>query len=604
MKKIQWLILSIWFMSVPVLAQESSLGVRTQDAVAKVVFGSSIINFLVDRGKAHGTGFFVDQQTLVTNYHVIAPLLLFSFDNSDFEDLLESSYIEKDEQRYAITDIINVSVVDDLAVLQVEGYQGPVLELAEEETHLGDVISIPGFPSVDKIPEYTRTIRLQEITGTVVDITAYCSLADISLTIDFFSVLGGASGSPILNTAGKVVGVLHSTGGESIVCGTKIKHLKHLLQNPRFQSVGIYDFMESKIFEILDQTIKEKDTIAQYRLATLLLQDIIPETIVINHPFVDNNIHPKMLAVNFTKELAEQGNISAQFVLGNLYIEGLDVEEKKWFIMSETDSLVEQDIKQSIYWLEQVAEQGLPSAQYLLGKLYQVHSDFITSSSLFQQAAEQGYVPAQFELYSLDSCDVEIATENEIDVINKEQEYNDCMQRWKKNLEDLAERGYPAAQYKIGHFYRRNHDIHTAIKWYERAAEQGYEDGQLELGEIYYYGYSRADMINTYNRESDNIREEEAPVIDEILIEKDEEKAFYWLHRLIVQNQREVYDPNLTRLALESTERDTVYKTAIKSVLRGMTHVGEWFADIAVGESDILVEGENDGENIASKVDQ
>lgn len=99
--------------------------------------------------------------------------------------------------------------------------------------------------------------------------------------------------------------------------------------------------------------------------------------------------------------------------------------------------------------------------------------------------------------------------------------------------------------------------------------------------------------------------------IDEFIIEKDAEKAFYWLHRAIVQNQIRVSDPNLHRLALESTEEDTVFKTAIKSVGRSMNHITEWFESDGEqsGESnDSISSGEfesgSDKENIAFEEDE
>ena len=597
MKKIQWLVLSIWFMSAPSLAQESDLSVRTQgaqQAVAKVVYGHSMAELLVGSGIGHGTGFFVDQQTLVTNYHVIAPLLLFSSDASDFEDLLESSYIEKGEQRYAITDVKNVSIVDDLAILQVEGYQGPVLELAEKETQLGDTISIPGFPRIDKIPEYIQTIKLQEITGAVVGIAAYCNLTDLSLKIDFFSVLTGASGSPILNSSGKVVGVLHSTGGMSMACGATIKYLRYLLQNRRSQNISAYDFMKSKIVETLDQAIEGEDIVTQYRLAALLLQttDMIPEYIVTNHPLVDNGIHPKMLALNFMKDLAEKGHVTAQLNLGILYKDGLSIERAKWF-SSEKDSLLERDIEQSLYWAKQAADQGLPSAQYLVSQLYR--GSFILSGSSFmsmffsvdtekgqaylEQAAGQGYILAEFELYySMSSCsDMEKSKSAKVNLIDEKQEDNACKQNRRAVLEEFAERGYPEAQYRLGRWYRNRGDIYTAIEWYERAADQGYQMAQLNLGEIYYYGYNRSDMLDDISREYNESNE--FVDNDKVIIESDEEQAFYWLHRAIVQNQIIVSEPELTRMAFKSTEEDTVFINAMKSISRGATYVKEWFKD-------------------------
>ena len=628
----QWFIVFIYIVTIPIWAKESILSVHAQQAVAKVVFGHSIINFFIEDGLGYGTGFFVDQQTLVTNYHVIALLLLNSSDSSDFEDLLESSYIEKGEQKYSITDIKNVSVVNDLVVLQVEGYQGPVLELAEEEMHPDDAISIPGFPSVDKNPEYIASIELREIIGRIGKTVFDCSPFEIPLMLDFFGALGGASGSPILNPKGQVIGVLHSFAGEAFACGTETKYLRELLQSHRSQNVSMYDFLKNKIFESLNQAIKEKDINAQYRVGSLLLQGWIPEAMLTNHLSIDNDIHPKMLAVNLVETLAEQGNAASQLLLSKLYVSGLVVN--KTGSTAEEIVLIEPDIQQGLQWMKRAADQGLISAQYRVsGILYNGyyinkeseqhnHLTFDKEQALayLEAAADQNYIPAQFVLDKLklnsNFRDTVQSINNNGDIVVDDREpiereakkaYQYVL-NYLGTLIEIAEKGYPDAQYSLGAFYQNNYNIRTAIEWYERAADQGHGRSQLELGKIYYYGYNRADMINAHNSERDNVIEEEAPVIDEIPIEKDEEKAFYWLHRA-TQNQIQIQDKDLKLLTLQSTEEDTLFTTAMKFIARGRVRIKNWIeSDDGSKDGDYSKNtgftSESDEENIAFEADE
>ena len=55
------------------------------------------------------------------------------------------------------------------------------------------------------------------------------------------------------------------------------------------------------------------------------------------------------------KELAEQGDASSQFNLGNMYYQGQGVS---------------QDYSQAVKWYQKAAEQGYARAQYNLGKMY------------------------------------------------------------------------------------------------------------------------------------------------------------------------------------------------------------------------------------------
>ena len=80
-----------------------------------------------------------------------------------------------------------------------------------------------------------------------------------------------------------------------------------------------------------------------------------------------------------TLKKAEQGNIEAQYSLGNKYTNGQGVP---------------QDYKQAVYWYTKAAEQGYADAQYNLGYMYAngqgVPQNFKLAYVWDSLAAEQG----------------------------------------------------------------------------------------------------------------------------------------------------------------------------------------------------------------------
>ena len=85
--------------------------------------------------------------------------------------------------------------------------------------------------------------------------------------------------------------------------------------------------------------------------------------------------------------LARAGNARAQFMMGTIFEQGLDVAK---------------DVAEASYWYRRAAEGGNPSAQYNLGIFYQfgrgVPKDPAQAAIWLQRAAEQGHGRAQNNL--------------------------------------------------------------------------------------------------------------------------------------------------------------------------------------------------------------
>ena len=87
------------------------------------------------------------------------------------------------------------------------------------------------------------------------------------------------------------------------------------------------------------------------------------------------------------RPLAEQGNATAQSLLGAMYFKGLGVP---------------QDDAEAARWLRLAAEQGDADAQLIIGTMYRtgrgVPQDDAEAARWFRKAAEQGHADAQVNL--------------------------------------------------------------------------------------------------------------------------------------------------------------------------------------------------------------
>ena len=135
-------------------------------------------------------------------------------------------------------------------------------------------------------------------------------------------------------------------------------------------------------------------------------------------------------AFKLFKDLAESGDVNAQYKLGVFYYFGDGIEE---------------DLKESFKWYMKAAEQGSVKAQNRIGDFY-----------YFGDGVEKDLKEA-FKWYM-----------------------------------KTAENGDTYAQYKIGDFYYYGEgvekDLKEAFKWYMRAAENENAKAQCIIGDFYYYG--------------------------------------------------------------------------------------------------------------------
>ena len=131
--------------------------------------------------------------------------------------------------------------------------------------------------------------------------------------------------------------------------------------------------------------------------------------------------------------------------------------------------------------MEQLAREGDMDAQYLMGKLYRdgplLTPDSVNARYWFAQAAQQGHMYAQYSLAKL--------------LLSDDVEVHDAESgiRW---LEVSARNGNDYAAYRLGkEYYKGNHISQSYVKaaqWFERAAQDGNQYAQYMLGKVYLMG--------------------------------------------------------------------------------------------------------------------
>lgn len=87
------------------------------------------------------------------------------------------------------------------------------------------------------------------------------------------------------------------------------------------------------------------------------------------------------------KSSADQGDATAQFILGFLYFHGQGVA---------------QDYKEAVKWYRMLAEQGVALGQYNIGQMYRrgqgVAQDYKEAENWYRKAAKQGHASAQYHI--------------------------------------------------------------------------------------------------------------------------------------------------------------------------------------------------------------
>lgn len=158
-----------------------------------------------------GTGFALDAFTLVTNRHVI----------DDSQNIQVSTH---DGRTIDATAASSTTVADIAIITTTESLGGAFAARAEEDPEEGDVITVVGYPNGGKLTTVSGVVLgpVQDPLGSAVD-TVLATTAVVE---------PGSSGSPVLNDAGEVVGVVYAKNDSNQSFIVPVSVLNTLLAQP------------------------------------------------------------------------------------------------------------------------------------------------------------------------------------------------------------------------------------------------------------------------------------------------------------------------------------------------------------------------------------
>ena len=149
-------------------------------------------------GQKRGSGYFVnDSNTFITNTHVLTGAFTVKEQDSFSFNTNVLVQIIKDGKHYPIRRIRNISILHDLAVLEVDQYQGSFLEISQEKRPSDDVYVIGFFQN-----------RLKYVTGHLLHYRDDDVLYSVYPHFAENEQLRGISGGPALNSKGQVIGTM------------------------------------------------------------------------------------------------------------------------------------------------------------------------------------------------------------------------------------------------------------------------------------------------------------------------------------------------------------------------------------------------------------
>ena len=174
----------------------------------------SVVRIVTSGSQGNGTGFFINPTTVVTNHHVVSAEI-----NRGKDHYI---YIENKSIRVKVKKIKTSSVVHDLALLEVEKVDVSPLGMISRNNSKMERIYVVGYPD-GKLRVVSGQFQKREDKY----ILFHTGEKDLS----------GASGSPLVNAQGKVVGV-HSAGlpADNLYkhIGIQVRFLKQLLRSKSF----------------------------------------------------------------------------------------------------------------------------------------------------------------------------------------------------------------------------------------------------------------------------------------------------------------------------------------------------------------------------------
>lgn len=232
-----WMVLNLMFMG-ETLAELSAndLIKQNENKIVQV----TIVNRVSGQKVSFGSGFFVNTQgLLVSNYHVISRVVAFPEDYT-------VEYINAADEVHQV-EIVDIDVINDLALLQSVEEQTELSEIQQEESALIKTTLKPTefFELATDLPNKGQALYsignpldlgMIVVPGTFNGLINHRFTDEINLT---GSINPGMSGGPTINSDAKVVGINVTTRGNQIGSLVPVEKLHTLIDNFQNRSTAL-----------------------------------------------------------------------------------------------------------------------------------------------------------------------------------------------------------------------------------------------------------------------------------------------------------------------------------------------------------------------------
>ena len=253
-----------------------------------------------------------------------------------------------------------MSAVHDLAIIEI-GTDNAYLRLAEEMVLSGSR-GLTGFGYPEAAGKGLSVLR-QIGNGITVD---HRVASRIYMAVNM-GKLGGASGGPVMNSKGKVVGVQVAAhrADSNVSIAVTVQRLWDLADGKSgviCPASASFDRCYELAIEDLRSRAGRQDPAAAYELW--------------QHYFDGGLEGGHADKLHLLREAAERGHVLAQHNLAARYVMG---------------DVVEKDYRKADLWMERAAKQSYPPSLYQLGKWYEADGDPRTGA-LLRRAAAAGFL--------------------------------------------------------------------------------------------------------------------------------------------------------------------------------------------------------------------
>jgi len=198
------------------LCAHSALGLSAPDARSTfqlthdAIYQIRVMDKVANNKTSTGSAFVISKSGLIaTNYHVVSNAVR-------TPEKYRVELLQNDEASVYVASVVNIDVVNDLALLRAENLDAPVLPLADSALAQGDTAYAIGYP---------YDLGITVVPGTYNGLAPHSASERVHFT---GSLNPGMSGGPAFNAEGQVIGVNVASAGNQVSFLVPVRRLQSL----------------------------------------------------------------------------------------------------------------------------------------------------------------------------------------------------------------------------------------------------------------------------------------------------------------------------------------------------------------------------------------